>query len=75
MIIIGKNRMEALGDVAETEDLIRWAADMMEQNNRYHKPLGSDPLEGLRLNWQNGGGCYSLPLYMHEQVKNKGKQA
>ncbi len=31
MIIIGKNRMEALGDVAETEDLIRWAADMMEK--------------------------------------------
>jgi len=43
---VGKNRMEALGEVAETEDLIRWAADMMEQNNGYHKPLSSDPLEG-----------------------------
>lgn len=44
---VGKNRMEALGDVAETEDLIRWAADMMEQNSGFRKPLGSDPLEGL----------------------------
>ncbi|HOZ38880.1 MAG TPA: aldehyde dehydrogenase family protein [Anaerolineaceae bacterium] len=44
---VGKNRMEALGDVAETEDLIRWAADMMEQNNGYRKPLGSDPLVGM----------------------------
>lgn len=44
---VGKNRMEALGDVAEMEDLIRWAAQMMEENNGYHKSLGSDPLEGL----------------------------
>jgi 1-pyrroline-5-carboxylate dehydrogenase len=44
---VGKNRMEALGEVAETEDLIRWAADMMEQNNGYHKPLSSDPLQGF----------------------------
>lgn len=44
---VGKNRMEALGDVAETEDLIRWAADMMEQNNGFRKPLGSDPLVGM----------------------------
>ncbi|MFA5612309.1 MAG: aldehyde dehydrogenase family protein [Anaerolineaceae bacterium] len=44
---VGKNRMEALGDVAEMEDLIRWAADLMEKNNGYRKPLGSDPLEGL----------------------------
>ncbi len=43
---VGKNRMEALGDVAEMADLIRWAADMMEKNNGYRKPLGSDPLEG-----------------------------
>ena len=43
---VGKNRMEALGEVAETEDLIRWAADMMEQSNGYHKLLSSDPLEG-----------------------------
>ncbi len=44
---VGKNRMEALGDVAETVDLIRWAADVMEQNSGYCKPLGSDPLEGM----------------------------
>jgi len=44
---VGKNRMEALGDVAETEDLFRWAADMMEQNSGYCKPLGSDPLLGM----------------------------
>ncbi len=44
---VGKNRMEALGDVAEMEDLIRWATGMMEKNDGYRMPLSSDPLEGL----------------------------
>ena len=30
-IEVGKNRLEALGDVEETADLIRWSCDMMEQ--------------------------------------------
>lgn len=41
---VGKNRMEAMGDVAETADLIRYSCDMMEQNNGFVIPLGKDPL-------------------------------
>ena len=41
---VGKNRMEAMGDVAETADLIRFSCDMMEQNNGFVIPLGKDPL-------------------------------
>lgn len=41
---VGKNRMEALGDVAETADLIRYACQMMEENDGFVKPMGKDPL-------------------------------
>jgi 1-pyrroline-5-carboxylate dehydrogenase len=41
---VGKNRMEALGDVAETADLIRYACDQMEANHGFIKLLGKDPL-------------------------------
>ncbi len=43
---VGKNRMEALGDVAETADLIRYACDQMEANDGFIKEMGSDPLSG-----------------------------
>jgi 1-pyrroline-5-carboxylate dehydrogenase len=43
---IGKNRMEALGDVQETADLIYYYCDQMESNNGYIKPMGKDPLVG-----------------------------
>lgn len=43
---IGKNRMEALGDVQETADLISYYCDQMELNNGYIKPMGKDPLVG-----------------------------
>jgi 1-pyrroline-5-carboxylate dehydrogenase len=43
---VGKNRMEALGDVAEAADLIRYACDQMEQNNGYIVKMGKDPLKG-----------------------------
>jgi 1-pyrroline-5-carboxylate dehydrogenase len=43
---IGKNRMEALGDVQETADLIYYYCDQMELNNGYIKPMGKDPLVG-----------------------------
>ena len=36
---IGKNRMEALGDVEETADLIRYNCDAVEQNNNFNRPL------------------------------------
>jgi 1-pyrroline-5-carboxylate dehydrogenase len=41
---VGKNRMEALGDVQETADLIYYACDQMEANNGFIQPLGKDPL-------------------------------
>lgn len=44
---VGKNRMEALGDVAETADLFRYACSQMEANNGYIVEMGRDPLSGL----------------------------
>src|SRR5512147_1900872 len=43
---VGKNRMESLGDVQETADLMYWSAHMMEENNGFVKPMGKDPLVG-----------------------------
>ncbi|MGW8250702.1 MAG: aldehyde dehydrogenase family protein [Anaerolineales bacterium] len=43
---VGKNRMEALGDVAETADLIRYACEQMEKNNGFIVKMGVDPLVG-----------------------------
>jgi 1-pyrroline-5-carboxylate dehydrogenase len=41
---VGKNRMESMGDVAETADLIRYSCDMLEQNNGFVTKMGVDPL-------------------------------
>jgi 1-pyrroline-5-carboxylate dehydrogenase len=43
---VGKNRMESLGDVAETADLFRYACDRMEANQGYYIEMGRDPLVG-----------------------------
>lgn len=43
---VGKNRMESLGDVAETADLIRYSCDTIEKNNGYVVEMGRDPLVG-----------------------------
>jgi len=43
---VGKNRMEALGDVAETAELIRYACSQMEANQGYRVTMGKDPLPG-----------------------------
>lgn len=43
---VGKNRMESLGDVQETADLMYYSAKMMEENNGFVKPMGKDPLVG-----------------------------
>jgi len=40
-IEVGKNRLEALGDVEETADLIRWSCDMMERNDGFDHPMGN----------------------------------
>ncbi|HEY3344956.1 MAG TPA: aldehyde dehydrogenase family protein [Anaerolineaceae bacterium] len=44
---VGKNRMEALGDVAETADLFRYACFQMEKNDGYIAEMGRDPLRGF----------------------------
>jgi 1-pyrroline-5-carboxylate dehydrogenase len=44
---VGKNRMEALGDVAETADLFRYACQRMEANHGYEVQMGRDPLVGF----------------------------
>ena len=38
---VGKNRLEALGDVEETADLLRYYSDEMEKNEGFVKPMGS----------------------------------
>ena len=43
---VGKNRMESLGDVAESADLIRYACFQMEENGGFIKEMGKDPLVG-----------------------------
>jgi len=44
---VGKNRMEALGDIAETADLIRYACDQVEVNAGFVVKMGQDPLAGF----------------------------
>ncbi len=44
---VGKNRMESLGDVAETADLVRYACYQMEKNDGFIVPMGKDPLVGF----------------------------
>ncbi len=39
---VGKNRLEALGDVEETADLIRYYCDQMEKNNGFAVTLKSE---------------------------------
>ncbi len=43
---VGKNRMESLGDVQETADLIYYSCHQMELNNGYVREMGKDPLVG-----------------------------
>ncbi|MGB8213120.1 MAG: aldehyde dehydrogenase family protein [Anaerolineales bacterium] len=43
---VGKNRMECLGDIAETADLVRYACDQMEANQGYIVEMAKDPLVG-----------------------------
>lgn len=43
---VGKNRMEALGDVQETADLINYSCYQMEKNDGFIVEMGKDPLVG-----------------------------
>jgi 1-pyrroline-5-carboxylate dehydrogenase len=45
---VGKSRMEALGDAAESADFLYYACDQMEANNGYVKLMGVDPLKGYK---------------------------
>lgn len=38
---VGKNRLEALGDVEETADLLRYYSDIMERHDGFEQPMGS----------------------------------
>ncbi len=42
---VGKNRMESLGEVQETADLIAWYCAQMEANQGYDRVLPQDPLK------------------------------
>lgn len=42
---VGKNRMESLGEVAETADLINYACDQMENNGGFVAEMGRDPIK------------------------------
>jgi 1-pyrroline-5-carboxylate dehydrogenase len=45
---VGKNRMESLGEVQETADLIAWYCDQMESHAGFVRTLPDDPLPGFR---------------------------
>ena len=45
---VGKNRMESLGEVQETADLVTWYCDQMEANEGFARDLPDDPLPGFR---------------------------
>jgi 1-pyrroline-5-carboxylate dehydrogenase len=46
---VGKNRLEALGDVEETADLLRYYSDVMEKHEGFVQPMGSlSPAEHTR---------------------------
>ena len=46
---VGKNRMESLGDVAETADLIRYSCDILEKNNGFAIKMGKDPVSEFEI--------------------------
>ncbi len=45
---VGKNRMEALGDVQECADLISYACDQLEAGGGFVRQMGKDPLKGFQ---------------------------
>ncbi len=44
---VGKNRMESIGEVQETADLITWYCDRMQENEGFDRRLPDDPLQGF----------------------------
>ncbi|MEJ2718699.1 MAG: aldehyde dehydrogenase family protein [Deltaproteobacteria bacterium] len=48
VLSVGKNRMEAIGEVAETADLITYCCDEMERNNGFAVEMKQDPIPNQR---------------------------
>ena len=46
-IEIGKNRMESLGEVQETAELVGWYCDQMQAGDGFRRELPNDPLAGF----------------------------
>jgi 1-pyrroline-5-carboxylate dehydrogenase len=46
---VGKNRNEALGDAAESADLIRYACDRLEEHKGFVVPMEKDPIPGFNI--------------------------
>jgi 1-pyrroline-5-carboxylate dehydrogenase len=46
---VGKSRMEALADAAESADLLLYVCDQMEANNGYTMLMNRDPLDGYTV--------------------------
>jgi 1-pyrroline-5-carboxylate dehydrogenase len=44
---VGKNRMESIGEVQETADLITWYCDRMQEAEGFDRRLPDDPLTGF----------------------------
>ncbi len=44
---VGKNRMESLGEVQETADLITWYCDRMQEGEGFDRRLSDDPVQGF----------------------------
>ncbi|MCL4185814.1 MAG: aldehyde dehydrogenase family protein, partial [Burkholderiaceae bacterium] len=44
---VGKNRMESLGEVQETAELVAWYCDQMQANDGFRRALPNDPLAGF----------------------------
>ena len=44
---VGKNRMESLGEVQETAELVAWYCDQMQANEGFRRDLPNDPLTGF----------------------------
>jgi len=44
---VGKNRMESLGEVQETAELVAWYCDQMQANDGFRRELPNDPLAGF----------------------------
>ena len=66
---VGKNRMEALGDVAETADLIRYSCDRMEANDGFVAQMGKDPLVGFDAEGLDGlHGCLMAGIVKQEHL-------